>query len=193
MKVWMLILASLSYSNSNYVDLTYALSNDTVLWPGRQATFNTEIEGRLPDGTWLASKGFCIPEHTSTHIDVPYHFNEFGWTLDKFPIDTFMDLPGVCIDIYDKVHKYEDGKLSAVSNYVITKEDIIEWERKNGVIPPRALVLVRTGWGSRWPNRDEYYGLPEELRTGIKKPVVIDTQSQTTDLTGPEASNLNFP
>ncbi|CAG7730071.1 unnamed protein product [Allacma fusca] len=193
MKVVILILAFCSYSNSKYVDLTYALNKETILWPGRHISFNTEIEKKLPDGSWLASKGFCISEHTSTHMDAPYHFNELGWTLDKFPIDTFMDLPGVCIDIYDKVHRYEGGELRTVSNYVLTKEDILEWEGKNGAIPAGALVLVRTGWGKRWPNRNEYYGLPLELRTTTEKSADANPKNSTVDLESPEASNLNFP
>ncbi|CAG7820647.1 unnamed protein product, partial [Allacma fusca] len=67
------------------------------------------------------------------------------------------------------------------------------WERKNGAIPPGALVLVRTGWGSRWPNRDEYYGLPEELRSGTERSEAESSNNSTIDLSGPEASNLNFP
>ena len=47
------------------------------------------------------------------------------------------------------------------------------WEKAHGRIPDRAIVLIRTGWGSRWPDRKAFLG---------------------TDLTGPEAvPELHFP
>ncbi|CAG7824708.1 unnamed protein product, partial [Allacma fusca] len=121
MKVFALLLTYLAYSQAKYVDLTYALNKDVVMWPGRENTFHTEMEGESADGTWVASKGFCISEHSSTHIDAPYHFYKEGGTLDKIPLDTLLDVPGVCIDIYDKVQGVQNGRANVIPNYVLTK------------------------------------------------------------------------
>jgi kynurenine formamidase len=145
--------------DSKFIDLTYAFNNQTVLFPGRKPSFNVEFEGFTAAGFWVSSKGFCISEHTGTHIDAPYHFHQTGITLDQIPLDDLIDVPGVMIDVYDKVHIYKNGKLSLIQNYAMTREDIIEWERVNGAIPPRALVLLRSGWGRRWPDSVEYQGL----------------------------------
>jgi len=146
-------------SNGNkFIDLTYAFNNETVTWPGRKSTFNVEIEGETPDGVWIASKGFCTSEHTATHIDSPYHFHKNGRTLDQIPLEDLIDTPGVMIDIYDKVHRVVNGELKVIENYVLTKEDIIEWENKNGPIPQGSIVLLRTGWGSRWPDVKAFRG-----------------------------------
>jgi len=144
---------------NNFIDLTYAFNNETILFPGRKPSFNTEFEGYTEAGFWVASKGFCISEHTGTHIDAPYHFHKSGITLDQIPIETLIDIPGVMIDVYDRVHRFENGKLSVIENYAVTREDIIKWEKINGAIPEGALVLVRTGWGSRWPDKAQYLGL----------------------------------
>jgi kynurenine formamidase len=32
------------------------------------------------------------------------------------------------------------------------------WEQRNGRIPQGAIVLLRTGWSARWPDRKRYLG-----------------------------------
>jgi len=142
-----------------FIDLTYAFNNETVLFPGRKPSFNVEFEGYTDGGFWVASKGFCISEHTGTHIDAPYHFHKNGRTLDQIPIEDLIDVPGVMIDVYDRVHRFSGGQLSVIENYAVTRDDILRWEKVNGAIPTGSLVLVRTGWGGRWPDKAQYLGL----------------------------------
>jgi len=172
-------------SKAGFVDLTYALSNDTVNFPGRVNKFNTEMEGYTEGGLWVASKGFCISEHTATHIDAPYHFHQAGKKLDEIPLEDLIDVPGVMLDVYDKVHRVDKGKLKVVQNYAVTKEDILEWEKRNGVIPPRSLVLLRSGWGSRWPDAPLYLGL--EPNVTLVAPKADDAPSLNFDV------KLNYP
>jgi len=68
--------------------------------------------------------GMCFP---CSHIDAPYHFNQHGRTLDQIPIEDLIDVPGVMIDVYDKVHHYKGGKLSVLENYALTREDILAY------------------------------------------------------------------
>jgi len=156
------MVLAINSASAVFVDLTYALNNQTVTFPGRINRFNVEFEGYTDSGIWVASKGFCISEHTATHIDAPYHFHEHGRKLDEIPMEDLIDVPGVMIDIYDKVHKYENGELKVIRNYAMTREDVMAWEKVNGKIPRGALVLVRSGWGSRWPNAKEFQGLEED-------------------------------
>jgi len=176
-------LLTVSEARRTFIDLSYAFNNETVLFPGRKSSFNIELEGYSAAGFWVASKGFCTSEHTSTHIDAPYHFNKYGRTLDQIPIEDLIDIPGVMIDMYDKVHHFENGKLNLVVNYALTREDIIQWEKVNGQIPPRAVILVRSGWGSRWPNAAQYTGLEAEDVKPTEAPATED---------GPPKSALNF-
>jgi kynurenine formamidase len=160
----------------------------------------------------VSSKAFCTSEHTATHIDAPYHFHKSGRTLDQIPLEDLINRPGVMIDIYDKVHKVVDGKLSTISNYVLTGEDVLEsvryqffslsyisdylfllqfsqialfrWESKNGQIPPGSIVLLRTGWGSRWHNTTLFRGTEN-----APKPDVDADEVNIMD----DKMDLNFP
>jgi len=181
--ILILALAACSVSSQRrYIDLTYAFNNETILFPGRRSSFNVEFEGFTAGGFWLASKGFCTSEHTSTHIDAPYHFNQHGRTLDQIPLEDLIDIPGVMIDIYDKVHHYVDGRLSVVENYALTRKDILEWEKVNGLIPPRSVVLLRSGWGFRWPNAVEYKGLKPTVTEPSPTPATTPRPAQESTL-----------
>jgi kynurenine formamidase len=50
------------------------------------------------------------------------------------------------------------GKAAADPDYLVTEEDLEEWEEVHGEIPPHAIVLLRTGWSERWPDRAAYLG-----------------------------------
>lgn len=36
--------------------------------------------------------------------------------------------------------------------------DLKEWEAGHGLVPKGAIVLLRTGWSARWPDRKAYFG-----------------------------------
>lgn len=66
---------------------------------------------------------------------------------------------------------------------------IFRWEQKYGPIPPNSLVLVRSGWGSRWPDTRLFRGekdLPEQQE--MKGDSEVDAK-QTVKLD----NNLHFP
>ncbi|ODM93024.1 Kynurenine formamidase [Orchesella cincta] len=125
------VFISSARNPNKFIDLTHAFNNQTMSWPGRKSSWYLETEGFTAGGFWVASKGFCTSEHTSTHIDAPYHFSKEGRKLHELPLEDLIDIPGVMIDIYDKVHKFKDGKLNVIENYALTQDDVIEWEEKN--------------------------------------------------------------
>jgi len=43
-------------------------------------------------------------------------------------------------------------------DYRLTADDVRRWEGTYGRIPEGAIVLLRTGWGTRWPDRKRYFG-----------------------------------
>jgi kynurenine formamidase len=45
--------------------------------------------------------------------------------------------------------------------YLISRADLRRWERDNGRIPRRTIVLLRTGWERYWPNAEQYLGTAE--------------------------------
>ena len=44
-------------------------------------------------------------------------------------------------------------KVQADVNYHLTADDVCAWERVNGHIPAGAVVMVRSDWSKRWPDR----------------------------------------
>ncbi|CAG7828217.1 unnamed protein product, partial [Allacma fusca] len=96
------------------------------------------------------------------------------------------------IDIYDKVQGVQNGRANVIPNYVLTKKDILEWEQKNGQIPPKALVLLRTGWSKRWPNKYDYLGIPEEYQNKTNAGGA-DGASQGSLIDNEILKHLNFP
>jgi kynurenine formamidase len=43
-------------------------------------------------------------------------------------------------------------------DYRLQLEDVKQWEKIHGAIENGAIVLLRTGWSSRWPDRKRYLG-----------------------------------
>jgi kynurenine formamidase len=133
------------------VDLTHSFDDKTIYWPNAPTTFqlNRLSYGKTEGGYFYSSNSFCTPEHGGTHLDAPIHFAEGKRTLDQIPVEQLM-APAVVIDV--------SAKAAADTDYRLTLEDVRAWEAKHGAIPNGSIVLLRTGWGSRWPDRKRYLG-----------------------------------
>src|SRR5437879_613935 len=135
---------------ATWVDLTYDFSSETIYWPTAKP-FQLEVVSaqRTPGGYYYAANNFAAAEHGGTHLDAPVHFVEARHTTDQIPIDQLMG-PAVVIDVSHQVDSSPD--------YRVTAADFERWESDHGKIPAGAIVLVKTGWGSRWPDRARYLG-----------------------------------
>jgi len=133
------------------VDLTYAFDEKTIYWPTSPTSFqlNRLAFGKTEGGYFYASNSFCAPEHGGTHLDAPIHFGEGKRTADQIPVEQLIG-PAVVIDV--------SAKAAADADYRLTPDDVRAWETKHGSIPQGAIVLLRTGWGKRWPDRKRYLG-----------------------------------
>lgn len=141
----------LDLSHARVIDLTYAFDDKTLYWPNSPGGFELKqlSYGPTPGGYFYASNAYSAPEHGGTHLDAPIHFAEHGKTIDQLPPEQLM-APAVVIDIRDAAAKDPDYRLSV--------DDVRAWEARNGTIPAGAIVLLRTGWGSRYGNRKAYFG-----------------------------------
>jgi len=148
-----------------WVDLSYAYDDNSVFWPTAEP-FKLEVvaAGMTEGGYYYAANNFCMAEHGGTHLDAPVHFSEGKHTADEIPIDRLIGA-AVVVDV----------SVGAAANpdYQVGVADLEAWEAEHGPIPDGAVLLLRSGWGSRWPDRARYLG---------------------TTLTGPEAvPELHFP
>ena len=141
----------IDFSRYRIVDLTHPFNEQTIYWPNAPSTFKLErlSFGKTEGGYFYSSFAYSAPEHGGTHLDAPIHFNEHGLTADRVPLAQLMGAAAV-IDI--------SAKAAADADYRLTAADVRAFERAHGTIKPGTLVLLRTNWSKRWPNKKSYLG-----------------------------------
>jgi kynurenine formamidase len=68
---------------------------------------------------------------------------------------------GVLVDVSEKCARDAD--------YQISVEDLAAWEREHGRLPDGSILLLRTGFGRRWPDRRAYMGTDERGPEAVAK------------------------
>jgi kynurenine formamidase len=133
------------------VDLSHDFDDKTIYWPTSPSAFELErlAYGKTPGGWFYASNSMCTPEHGGTHLDAPIHFAEGKSTTEKVPLSRLI-APAVVIDISQAA--------SANPDALLEPSHIEAFEKQQGAIAAGTIVLVRTGWSSRWPDRKAYMG-----------------------------------
>jgi kynurenine formamidase len=133
------------------VDLTHPLNAKTLYWPTATTGFQLQqlAFGETAGGYFYSSYAFAAPEHGGTHLDAPIHFHRGGLAADQLSLDQLIG-PAVVIDVRAKAARDAD--------YRLTVDDVTAWEKANGRIPRGAFVLLRTGWGLKWPSAKAYFG-----------------------------------
>jgi kynurenine formamidase len=136
--------------SGRWIDLTHDFSTQTIYWPTSKP-FSLEVvaAGETPGGYYYAANNFSAAEHGGTHLDAPVHFAEGKWTTDQIPLDRLVG-DAVVVDVQPPSDTSADYRIDLAS--------ITTWERNNRGIPDGSIVLFRTGWGRRWPNRKMYLG-----------------------------------
>ncbi len=157
--------ALFSGAGAEWIDMTHTFDERTIYWPtARPFELEVVAAGVTEAGYYYAANNFCAAEHGGTHLDAPAHFAEGRMTADQVPIDRLVG-PAVVVDV--------SAAAADDPDYQVSVQDLEAWEARHGPIPDGAILLVRTGWGARWPDRARYLG---------------------TTRTGPEAvPELHFP
>lgn len=148
----------------DWVDLTHPFSEASIYWPTDTVGFaHKELAYGPTEGGWFyASYRYSGAEHGGTHLDAPIHFAAGRQASDEIPLGNLIG-PAAVVDVSDRAHP----------DYLVTVADLTGWESAHGPIPNGAILLLKTGWGTRYADRTAYLG---------------------TDLTGSEAvPALHFP
>lgn len=148
------------------LDMTYVYDENTIYWPTAKGFELKKLGWEVGEaGYWYASNEYSASEHGGTHADAPIHFAENGRTMDQIPLEEWIG-PAVKIDVTAKCEKDRD--------YLLSVDDITNWEEQHGQIPDGAWVIMYTGIDTK------YY--PDKL------------QVLGTEKTGEEAlQELSFP
>lgn len=133
------------------VDLTHDFDENTVYWPTDTRGFQLRqlASGHTEGGFFYSANAFCTAEHGGTHIDAPIHFFEDGLAVNEVPLENLVG-PAVVIDVSHEAAGNPDYRLTLVS--------VDAHEARHGTIPQGAIVLLRTGWSTRWPDVRAYLG-----------------------------------
>jgi len=148
-----------------WIDLSHDFSSETIYWPtARPFTLEVVSAGRTPGGYYYAANDFSAAEHGGTHLDAPVHFAKGRHTSDQVPLDRLIG-PTAVVDVADQA--------GADPDYQLEVAQLEQWEATHGSVRQGTIVLIRTGWSDRWPDKARYLG---------------------TTRTGPDAvADLHFP
>ncbi|MGC2183601.1 MAG: cyclase family protein [Terriglobales bacterium] len=124
-------------------DLTHSLATSGFETPHRSAY---RVENVALSEKTYASRASSA-EQFSTRIVAPSRLGRGQWAVDQIPAGRLIG-PLVVLDVSASVKSNPDYELSV--------EDIARWEQANGPIPLGAIVMLRTGWGSRWNSIKSY-------------------------------------
>jgi kynurenine formamidase len=140
------MLERIPSGKTRVLDLSYAINSKLVPWPGDEKFFEAKVNATIEKNGYF-TRSFWMLEHYGTHLDAPAHFPPGKATVDQIPAKQLMG-PAVVLDVRAEGAKDADFQL--------LRAGVEEWEKRHGRIPEGAIVLLRTGWASRWPDAQRY-------------------------------------
>jgi kynurenine formamidase len=143
------LLAGIASGKTRVADLSYAISDKLVPWPGDAKWFEAQTNATVEKNGYF-TRSFWMLEHYGTHLDAPAHFPPGKATVEQIPTKQLFG-PAVVVDVRAEGEKDAD--------YRVPAGHVEAWEKQHGRIPAGAIVLLRTGWSARWPDAQKYRGL----------------------------------
>jgi kynurenine formamidase len=140
------LLSDISSGKTRVVDLSYAINDKLVPWPGDEKVFEATVNATVEKNGYFTRR-FCMLEHYGTHLDAPIHFPPGKASVDQIAVKQFFG-PAVVLDVSSEGARDAD--------YQVPAARVEEWEKKHGRILEGSIVLLRTGWASRWPDARKY-------------------------------------
>jgi kynurenine formamidase len=136
--------------NGEWIDLTYDFDENTIYWPTNTPfSHDTVFYGFTERGFFYSSGSYAADEHGGTHLDAPIHFSEGKNAVEQIPVNQLTG-EGILVDVSEKALKNND--------YLVSVEDLEQWEKTNGRIPDQSMILLFTGYGQFWSDREKYIG-----------------------------------
>jgi len=148
-------------STGRIIDLTHPFDATSVYWPTAEAfKLETDFEGMTDKGYFYSAYRYSAAEHGGTHLDSPVHFAKGRNTVDQIPLQQLMGT-AIVIDVTQQCVTNPD--------YQVSVSDFQNWERRNGRIRPGTIVLLKTGFGKLYPDRQKYLGTDERGAGAVPK------------------------
>ncbi|MFV8820006.1 cyclase family protein [Haliea sp. E17] len=174
------------------VDMSWPYNAETIYWPTEKGfEKSTRFEGMTDKGYYYSAYSVKTAEHGGTHLDAPIHFAAGRHTTDQVPLEQLMG-PAVVVDVSAKARGNND--------YLVSVADIEAWEKQHGAIPAGAIVLLRTGHGPLWPDREAYLGtaalgeaaVPLLHFPGLAPDAATLLESRAVDAVGIDTASIDY-
>jgi kynurenine formamidase len=76
-------------------------------------------------------------EHAGTHFDAPIHFSRDGASVERIDAADLV-VPLAVVDVVAKAEQDPD--------YLVSRQDLLDWESRNGRLPDACCVAMHAGW-----------------------------------------------
>ena len=154
------------------IDLTLDISQKIPSFPGSPPPQFIPWSKIKTDGYNLEL--LFLSSHSGTHIDAPYHFIENGCKIHEISPKRL-----ICEATLIKLKKKSDQ--------LITKHDIIRFEKKHGKIKSNSAVIFATGWNKNLQKKSYFKNNPG-LATSATKYLV----SKKVSLVGIDSPSIDL-
>jgi arylformamidase len=121
-------------------DLSQPVAHDGPAWAGYNPPVITRNYHRSAEG--FNAETLTLNTHTGTHVDVPFHFDEQGATVDQVPLSAFA-APAVFVDLRNRV----------AASQAIGREQLTPLR---DLLKPGDIAVLVTGWGQRRAVNEEF-------------------------------------
>ena len=143
------------------VDLSHAYDANAIFWPtSERFRLDKVADGVTEGGFYYAANNFFTAEHGGTHVDAPVHFAKGRQSVDQLPLSRLLG-DAIVVDVTEASARDAD--------YQVSVDDLQRVEREHGAIPPDAIVLIRTGFSSRWPDAARYLGTADRGEDAVAR------------------------
>lgn len=136
------------FKSCKFVDLTHLITPNIPHW---NSSCGFSIEMMLDYDQGFRTQKIAMHAGTGTHMDAPSHFVKGGMSIDDIPIDKLI-VPLSVIDVSAK----------ADASYLISPQDVDEYEKKYEPIPKGNFVIGYTGWSRFWPDIERYRNVDQK-------------------------------
>lgn len=148
-----------AFARARFVILSHVLTQDAPVWKGFPPTTKFEQgTGRLDDKSPYAAFTYdklgletsaytFATDQFGTQLDPPAHWHQCFAAIDELPATLALRKLAV-ISIAEQVARDP--------NYALSAADVRAWERRNGTVPAGSIVMVRSDWHKRWPDKARF-------------------------------------
>src|ERR1700682_5457368 len=114
------MLQGIPGGKTRVIDLSYAINDKLVPWPGDEKYFEAKINATVEKNGYF-TRSFWMLEHYGTHLDAPAHFPPGKTTVERIAPEKFF-APAVVLDVRTEAAKNPD--------YQLSPEVIRGWEKR---------------------------------------------------------------